>query len=80
MNIKKLFFFILSEFFYFMNGFSVKTLNVYAMQNSQLGLPLWSRTKSQGVNWKRGQVRVTSLSNAYQIFFEAISGEGTMAV
>ena len=51
----------------------MNTLNVYLKQNNQLGAPVWSRTRNQGNQWLRGEIKITNIKNPYQIVFEGVA-------
>ncbi len=57
------------EFHYFFSTNSKFTFNVYVKVNDQLGLPIWSRSNSQGDFWRLGRVTVTS-GSTFNIVFE----------
>ncbi len=57
------------EFHYLFFTNSKFTFNVYVKVNDQLGLPIWSRSNSQGDFWRLGRVTVTS-GSSYKIVFE----------
>ncbi len=54
-------------------------LNVYLKQLNQLGAPVWSRSRNQGNQWLRGEIRIKNIQNPYQIVFEGVVG-GTYGV
>ena len=71
------------EFFYFMNGFYVNSLSIFLKQSkiNVLGTPVWTRAKSQGNRWTRGEVRFDFKDRqGYQIVFEALSGIENLGV
>ncbi len=63
-----------------MDGYYVNTLGVYLLQDSQLGTPIWSKSRSQGNQWKRAEARVSNMKNQYQIVFEALTGDSYYSV
>ncbi|CAF4520318.1 unnamed protein product, partial [Didymodactylos carnosus] len=58
---------------YHMYGVDIDTLNVYILQNGQIGKPVWTRSRNQGNQWLKGQYRIQSVST-YKIVFEGIAG------
>ncbi|CAG5119494.1 unnamed protein product, partial [Candidula unifasciata] len=46
------------QFYYLMHGAWVGTLNVYLSPNGTASVPVWSRSGTQGINYKLGQVTV----------------------
>lgn len=62
------------EFYYYMFGNDVNTLNIYLKQNDQYGTPQWSRTRNQGPIWLRGELKLKNLQNKYKIVVEAVAG------
>jgi hypothetical protein len=48
-------------------------LNVYLKQNEQLGAPSWSRSRNQGNQWLRGELKISNVKNDYQIVFEGVA-------
>ncbi|XP_033751995.1 MAM domain-containing glycosylphosphatidylinositol anchor protein 1-like [Pecten maximus] len=63
------------SFWYHMYGRNIGALNLYSKVGSTLGQPIWTRHSNQGNQWSTGQVTVQS-SQAYQIVFEGIVGNG----
>ncbi len=49
-------------------------LNIYLKQLNQLGAPVWSRSRNQGNQWLRGEIRIRNIQNPYQIVFEGVVG------
>ena len=48
-------------------------MNVYLKQNGQLGAPAWSRSRNQGNQWLRGELKISNVKNDYQIVFEGVA-------
>jgi hypothetical protein len=63
-----------------MFGTDVNTLNVYLKINNQLGAPVWSRLRSQGNRWLRGELRIKNIQNPYIIVFEGVVGAYSQGV
>lgn len=47
------------QFWYHMYGPHVDRLNVYTKTNQQLGIPVWTRSGTQGNKWKHATVSLT---------------------
>jgi hypothetical protein len=55
-----------------LHGLNPSKLNVFLKQNEQLGLPVWSKSRSQGKGWLRGEFRISKLNYPmFQIVLEA---------
>ncbi|XP_071486324.1 MAM and LDL-receptor class A domain-containing protein 1-like [Diadema antillarum] len=66
------------QFWYFMYGFHVDTLNV-GVGNSDGNLnggPLWTRSGEQGYKWVQGQVPFATNSIYSRVYFEGVAGNG----
>ena len=55
-------------------------MNVYLKKNNILGAPVWTKQKNQGNSWRRGEIRIKNMKEAYQIVFEALIGSNTYNV
>jgi hypothetical protein len=55
-------------------------MNVYLKQNEQLGAPSWSRSRNQGNQWLRGELKISNVKNDYQIVFEGVASGYTQGV
>ena len=62
------------EFYYYMFGNDINSLNVYIKQNDQYGAPVWSRARNQGPQWLRGEVRLKNIQNKFKLVIEAVAG------
>jgi len=54
------------SFWYNMLGDHIKALNVYAMQNRQLGQPVFTRQGTQGAAWQAAQITISG-PGTYQV-------------
>ena len=50
-------------FWYYMYGQTVDTLNVYLKSGSRLGNPVWTRSHSQGAQWKQAVINLRNKRN-----------------
>ncbi|XP_033121051.1 MAM and LDL-receptor class A domain-containing protein 1-like [Anneissia japonica] len=63
------------EWFYYMNGSTMNTLNVYVVDNTDnVSTLVWTKTNNQGSDWIFGQVSVV-FNGTYHVVFEGIAGE-----
>ena len=62
------------EFYYHAFGIDVNTLNVYIKQGGELGVPIWTRSKNQGDEWLRGEIRIRNIRKTYSVVFESVMG------
>ena len=51
------------SFWYYMYGQTVDTLNVYLKSGNRLGSPIWTRSHTQGQQWKQATVNLRSKRN-----------------
>ncbi|XP_019646171.1 PREDICTED: MAM and LDL-receptor class A domain-containing protein 1-like [Branchiostoma belcheri] len=63
------------QFWYHMYGRDVNRLKVYIKTGSSLGNPVWTRTGTQGNQWRFGQVDIPA-GTSFNIVFEASRGSG----
>ncbi|CAM4935869.1 unnamed protein product [Rotaria socialis] len=64
------------QFWYYMYGMDVDTLNIYIKVNNNMGKPVWTRTRDQGKQWLKGQYPIFPQANTkFQIVFEGIVGQ-----
>jgi hypothetical protein len=68
------------EFWYHMYGADITALNIYLLQHDQLSAPVWSRSKNQGDQWLRGELRIPRLKESYNIIFEGVRGRYPLGV
>ena len=61
------------HFYYHMYGPHVNLLNIYLKTGSQLGSPVWTQRRTQGNQWIRADVDISS-NRSYTIVFEGVRG------
>jgi hypothetical protein len=66
------------EFYYFFSTNSKYKFNIYIKVNDQLGLPIWSKSSSQGEFWRVARVTVNSGIGQYRIVFELTGTENAV--
>lgn len=64
-------------FWYHMYGSQVRTLNVYVTADSNLGTPVWTKSGTQGSQWKMASVDYNLGSKQIQYTVSGSCGRGT---
>ncbi|XP_025084909.1 MAM and LDL-receptor class A domain-containing protein 1-like [Pomacea canaliculata] len=57
-----------------MYGAHVDALTIYVHRGGNPDIPLWTKSQTQGSQWKYGQVQLSSFSYPVNIVFEAVRG------
>lgn len=50
------------QFWYYMYGDNINTLNVYVQTTPNLGLPIWTKSRTQGNQWNLAQINIKTRS------------------